>query len=88
MLLTEQQIGIRNMAREFARREIVPFAAGWDRDHEVPVATIAKMFEVGLMGVCVPPAWGGAGADFVSLRAGDGADRLWRRRHRERHGRQ
>ncbi|WP_213736997.1 acyl-CoA dehydrogenase family protein [Bradyrhizobium sp. dw_411] len=66
MLLTEQQIGIRNMAREFARREIVPFAARWDRDHEVPIATIAKMFEVGLMGVCVPPAWGGAGADFVS----------------------
>jgi butyryl-CoA dehydrogenase len=66
MLLSEQQIEVRNMAREFARREIVPFAARWDRDHEVPVATIAKMFEVGLMGVCVPPEWGGAGADFVS----------------------
>jgi alkylation response protein AidB-like acyl-CoA dehydrogenase len=66
MILSEQQITIRNMAREFARREIVPFAAQWDRDHEVPLATIAKMFEVGLMGVCVPPEWGGAGADFVS----------------------
>jgi butyryl-CoA dehydrogenase len=66
MILSEQQIAIRNMAREFARREIVPSAAQWDRDHEVPLATIAKMFEVGLMGVCVPPEWGGAGADFVS----------------------
>ena len=66
MILSEQQITIRNMAREFARREIVPFAAQWDRNHEVPLATIAKMFEVGLMGVCVPPEWGGAGADFVS----------------------
>jgi len=66
MLLSELQINIRDMAREFARREIVPFAAQWDRDHEVPLATIAKMFEVGLMGVCVPPEWGGAGADFVS----------------------
>jgi butyryl-CoA dehydrogenase len=66
MLLSEQQINIRDMAREFARREIVPFAAQWDRDHELPLATIAKMFEVGLMGVCVPPEWGGAGADFVS----------------------
>jgi butyryl-CoA dehydrogenase len=66
MILSEQQITIRDMAREFARREIVPFAAQWDRDHEVPLATIAKMFEVGLMGVCVPPEWGGAGADFGS----------------------
>lgn len=54
------------MAREFARREIVPFAAEWDRRHEVPSATIARMFEAGLMGVCIPPEWGGAGADFVS----------------------
>jgi butyryl-CoA dehydrogenase len=66
MLLSEQQISIRDMAREFARREIVPFAAEWDRRHQVPLATIAKMFEAGLMGVCVPPEWGGAGADFVS----------------------
>ncbi len=66
MLLNEQQIGIRDMARGFARREITPFAAQWDRNHEVPIATIAKMFEAGLMGVCVPPEWGGAGADFVS----------------------
>ena len=66
MLLSEQQIGIRDMSREFARREIVPFAAEWDRRHQVPPTTIAKMFEAGLMGVCVPPEWGGAGADFVS----------------------
>jgi alkylation response protein AidB-like acyl-CoA dehydrogenase len=66
MLLTEQQTDIRDMAREFARREIAPFAARWDRDHEVPLTTIARMFEVGLMGVCVPQEWGGLGADFVS----------------------
>jgi alkylation response protein AidB-like acyl-CoA dehydrogenase len=66
MLLTEQQTNIRDMAREFARREIAPFAARWDRDHEVPLTTIARMFEVGLMGVCVPQEWGGLGADFVS----------------------
>jgi alkylation response protein AidB-like acyl-CoA dehydrogenase len=66
MLLNEQQTGIRDVAREFARREIIPFAAEWDRQHHVPHATFARMFEAGLMGVCVPPEWGGAGADFVS----------------------
>jgi alkylation response protein AidB-like acyl-CoA dehydrogenase len=66
MLFDEQQTGIRDMARDFARREIIPFAAGWDRDHTVPLDTLRKMAEVGLMGVCVPEVWGGAGADFVS----------------------
>ncbi len=66
MLLNEQQAGVRDMAREFARNEIVPFAAQWDRDEMVPRDTLKKMGQLGLMGVCVPPEWGGAGADFVS----------------------
>lgn len=66
MLLNEQQAGIRDMARDFARHEITPFAAQWDRDEAVPLEALAKMGRLGLMGVCVPEAWGGAGADFVS----------------------
>ncbi len=66
MLLNEQQAGIRDMAREFARKEIAPFAAQWDRDELVPHDTLKKMGRLGLMGVCVPQEWGGAGADFVS----------------------
>ncbi|WP_024576584.1 MULTISPECIES: acyl-CoA dehydrogenase family protein [unclassified Afipia] len=66
MLLNEQQAGIRDMARDFARHEITPFAAQWDRDEAVPLETLAKMGRLGLMGVCVPETWGGAGADFVS----------------------
>jgi len=66
MLLNEQQAGVRDMARDFARNEIVPFAAQWDRDETVPLQTLARMGELGLMGVCVPEEWGGAGADFVS----------------------
>ena len=54
------------MAREFARHEITPFAADWDRREYVPVDTLRKMGALGLMGVCVPAAWGGSGADFVS----------------------
>jgi butyryl-CoA dehydrogenase len=66
MLLSEQQAGIRDMARDFARKEIVPFAAQWDRDEAVPSEVLAKMGQLGLMGICVPEEWGGAGADFVS----------------------
>ncbi len=65
-VLTEQQTAIRDMARDFACREITPFAADWDRREHVPLDTLARMGALGLMGVCVPAAWGGSGADFVS----------------------
>jgi alkylation response protein AidB-like acyl-CoA dehydrogenase len=66
VLLTEDQEALRDRIRDFARREIAPFAAAWDREHTVPLATVRKMGEFGLMGMCVPEQWGGAGADFVS----------------------
>jgi alkylation response protein AidB-like acyl-CoA dehydrogenase len=53
-MLTEQQIAIRDMARDFACREITPFAADWDRREHVPLDTLARMGALGLMGVCVP----------------------------------
>jgi butyryl-CoA dehydrogenase len=65
-MLSNQQQAIRDMARDFARREITPFAADWDRREHVPIETLGKMGALGLMGVCVPPQWGGSGADFVS----------------------
>ena len=65
-MLSEQQTTIRDVARDFARREITPFAADWDRREHVPLETLGRMGALGLMGVCVPPQWGGAGADFVS----------------------
>ena len=66
MLLNEQQQAIRDMARQFARKEICPFAADWDRREHVPLATVSKLGSLGLLGVCVQQEWGGAGADFVS----------------------
>ena len=65
-MLSDQQAAIRDIARDFARREISPFAADWDRREYVPVETLRKMGVLGLMGVCVPATWGGSGADFVS----------------------
>jgi butyryl-CoA dehydrogenase len=66
MLLNEQQEAVRHMARQFARKEIGPHAADWDRREHVPLETISKLGALGLLGVCVPQEWGGAGADFVS----------------------
>jgi butyryl-CoA dehydrogenase len=64
--LTEEQREIQALAREVAREEIEPQAAEWDREHRFPRELYARLAELGLMGVCVPEEYGGAGADFVS----------------------
>jgi alkylation response protein AidB-like acyl-CoA dehydrogenase len=64
--LTPEQREIQAVAREFAKAEIEPNAADWDREHRFPAEIFPKLAELGLMGVCVPEEYGGAGADFVS----------------------
>jgi alkylation response protein AidB-like acyl-CoA dehydrogenase len=61
-----EQKEIQALAREFARQEIEPHAAAWDREHHFPRELYAKLAELGLMGTCVPEEYGGAGADFPS----------------------
>jgi alkylation response protein AidB-like acyl-CoA dehydrogenase len=64
--LGSDQREIQALAREFAQAEIEPNAAAWDRDHHFPRDLFTKLAELGLMGVCVPEEYGGAGADFLS----------------------
>jgi butyryl-CoA dehydrogenase len=64
--LSADQQAIRALARELADAEIAPNAADWDREHRFPDELIPKLAELGLMGVCVPEEYGGAGADFLS----------------------
>ncbi len=64
--LTQDQREIQALAREFARAEIDPHAAEWDRTHEFPRELFGKLAELGLMGTCVPEEYGGAGTDFLS----------------------
>jgi butyryl-CoA dehydrogenase len=64
--LTAEQREIQELAREFVRVEIEPYAADWDREHRFPKELYPKLAGLGLMGVCVPEEYGGAGADFVS----------------------
>ena len=64
--LTPEQREIQALAREFAAAEIAPSAAEWDRAHALPRELLGKLGDLGLMGVCVPEEYGGAGADFLS----------------------
>ena len=64
--LTADQREIQSLAREVAEAEIVPNAPAWDRDHRFPDELFPKLAALGLMGVCVPEAYAGAGADFLS----------------------
>jgi alkylation response protein AidB-like acyl-CoA dehydrogenase len=63
---TAEQKEVQALARDFARQEIEPHAAEWDRDHTFPRDVFAKLAELGLMGACVPEEYGGAGTDFLS----------------------
>jgi alkylation response protein AidB-like acyl-CoA dehydrogenase len=64
--LSPEQREIQTLARDFASAEIEPNAAEWDRDHGLPRSLLGRLAELGLLGVCVPEAYGGAGADFLS----------------------
>jgi alkylation response protein AidB-like acyl-CoA dehydrogenase len=64
--LTHDQQEIQALTQDFARAEIEPHAADWDRDHEFPRELFGRLAELGLMGTCVPDEYGGAGADFLS----------------------
>jgi alkylation response protein AidB-like acyl-CoA dehydrogenase len=63
---SEDQRAIGELAREIAAREIAPYIADWDREHTFPRALYTKLSAAGLMGMMVPEAYGGSGADYVS----------------------
>jgi alkylation response protein AidB-like acyl-CoA dehydrogenase len=64
--LTDEQRMIRDMAREFARNELAPNAAQWERDHWIADSAVAQMGELGLLGMVVPEEWGGTYSDYIS----------------------
>ncbi|TLX61628.1 acyl-CoA dehydrogenase [Stutzerimonas nosocomialis] len=64
--LTEEQIMIRDMARDFARREIAPNAQAWEKAGWIDDRLIAQMGELGLLGMVVPERLGGSYTDYVA----------------------
>jgi alkylation response protein AidB-like acyl-CoA dehydrogenase len=63
--LTEDQEMIKQMAKDFAEKEIRPYVMEWDESQEFPAATLRKMGEQGLMGMLVPEQYGGAGLGYI-----------------------
>ena len=67
MLLTQDQEMIRDAVRDFAREQLWPHAARWDREHHFPKEAHQGLAALGAYGICVPEAYGGAELDYVSL---------------------
>lgn len=63
--LTEEQLMMRKMVREFAKSEIEPFVEEMENG-KFPRQILNKMGELGLMGITVPEHYGGSGMDFIS----------------------
>src|SRR3954465_11360458 len=63
--LTDEQVALRELAHDFAAREIRPVAWTYDRDSTWPRAIIEKAWEVGLMNPQIPEEYGGAGASSI-----------------------
>ena len=64
--LTDEQKMIQKMVREFAEKEIESVAAELDQKEEYPTEILKKMASLGLLGIIIPPEYGGAGADTIS----------------------
>lgn len=64
--LTREQLLVQKMIREFTEKEVKPIAAETDKTCCYPKETVDKLFRYGIMGMCVPKEYGGAGADDLS----------------------
>jgi butyryl-CoA dehydrogenase len=78
--LTDEQRMLRDVARDFAQTWLAPHAAERDREARFPAEALAELGKLGFMGMLVPEAYGGAGADHIGyslvmeeIAAGEGA---------------
>jgi len=63
---TEEQLAVRDAAREFAQKELLPGVIDRDINQKFPVEQVKMMGELGFMGMMVDPKYGGGGMDSVS----------------------
>ncbi len=61
--LTEEQSEVQKLAREFARAEITPHAADWDQNAHFEPSLVAKLGELGFLGMLLPEEYDGLGVD-------------------------
>ena len=65
--LSEELIAVRDLAREFAEKEIAPTAAKDDKEHVFRKDLVKKMGELGFYGAVIPESYGGSGLGFLAM---------------------
>lgn len=65
--LTEEQLMIQKMMREFADEEVAPGAEQRDKEKQFPLEIFQKLSKLGMMGLPFPEEYGGGGADTISF---------------------
>ena len=65
--LSDEHRMVAQMVRGFAEKEVVPTIQEWDRKQEMAPHVLPRLAELGILGVCVPERYGGAGYDYISL---------------------
>jgi len=63
--LSDDQLAVRKMVREFAESELAPHVMEWDEAQAFPREAIARLGELGMLGVIVPEEYGGAGLSYI-----------------------
>ncbi len=64
--LTDEQSALRSVTAQFVDREIMPYAADWDRAEQVDLSIVDKMAGLGIFGMTIPEEYGGVGGDHLS----------------------
>ena len=64
--LTETQAEVQRLARDFARRELAPHTAAWDKAEAMPPEVLRKLGELGFLGMLLPEEYGGMGLDSLA----------------------
>jgi len=65
--LTEEHLALQKTVREFVAGEVAPYIKEWDEKSHFERSVFDKMADLGLLGVCIPEQYGGAGFDYISL---------------------
>ena len=86
--LTEEQLAVRDAARDFAQNVLKPGVIERDNEQRFPADEIRQLGELGFMGMMVDPKYGGSGMDTVSYVLGHGRDQQDRRVRQRVHERQ
>ena len=65
--LSSEHLMVQKMVRDFVTREVQPTIKEWDRRQEMNPATLPRMAELGILGLCLPVKYGGQGFDYIAL---------------------